>query len=291
MRFEGDAAPRFAVGTVIRNGLSVVSQNFFRFFGILLAVGVSTIFLIALAGMMLERGAQTGGSIGDFRFASRGDLVVFVVIFAVVTAVAYFVTQAAIAYGTLQTLRGREAGVGACFSQAFAALPRLFLAGLVLFAVGVVIALVAGLALAAVQSTPAPGATATRGVTAAAAVIMLLMLAVALYCVALIWVFVPAAMVERAGPIACLRRSLELTRGRRWTVFGIVLLIFVTNVVASSITRLMAQHGAPLGGAALNLLVAALFTALSGVLPAIGYAYLRAEKEGAGIDDVVKVFD
>ena len=41
----------------------------------------------------------------------------------------------------------------------------------------------------------------------------------------------------------------------------------------------------------LNLVVTLGFTAFASVLSAVGYYYLRAEKEGIVIDDIARVFD
>jgi hypothetical protein len=40
-----------------------------------------------------------------------------------------------------------------------------------------------------------------------------------------------------------------------------------------------------------NIIVMFFFTAFAGVMVAVGYYYLRAEKEGIIIDDIAKVFD
>jgi hypothetical protein len=84
---------------------------------------------------------------------------------------------------------------------------------------------------------------------------------------------------------------MALTKGRRWSILGLVLILFVANLIVSALTRALIVNGAPLGGAVLNVLAALFFMALSAVLAAVGYYYLRAEKEGVAIDDVVKVFD
>ena len=295
MTFDGGDAPRFAVGPVIATGLAVVSRDFFRLCGIVLAVGIPAVLLILLAGSMLASRAQGRGLGGSFQFSSHGDVVAFVAILGVLSTVAYLLIQGAVTYGTLQTLRGQDAGgaagVGACLGQAFAALPRLFLAALVLFLVGLVIAMAAGMMVGPLirDNLAAGGGAAVNPAPVIA--ISLLSLAATLAILVLIWVFVPAIVVERAGPIACFARSLALTKGRRWTVFGIVLVVFVGNFIATAITKLLMQSGAPLGGAVLNLLVAGFFMVLSGVLSTIGYVRLRAEKEGFAVDDVGRVFD
>ena len=52
------------------------------------------------------------------------------------------------------------------------------------------------------------------------------------------WVAIPAAVVERPGVIASLKRSAELTTGNRWRVFGIYAVITLLSPVASSTVQM-----------------------------------------------------
>jgi hypothetical protein len=111
-----------------------------------------------------------------------------------------------------------------------------------------------------------------------------------LYAVTLIWVFVPAIVVERAGALECFGRSMELTKGHRWGIFGILVLITVANWLISLASQALTQV-APVAGSVIDVASGLFFMALGPVLAAVGYYYLRAEKEGVAIDDVVSVFD
>ena len=290
MAFQGGGAPRFAVGTVISHSLTIVSHNMFRFLGIMVVVAIPAAVLLTLAAMLLASGARTAGLGGSLNFPSQANAALFFLIMSLVSMLAYFTIQAALTYGALQTLRGRAAGLGACLSQGISNLPRLFLAGLLLFITGGVVAGIAAAVIGGMVrglSVGGPTTAAAVGITIGSLAVMAIVLTI----VVLVWVFVPAVVVERAGPVACFRRSFDLTKGRRWPIFGIVLMLLIANVAASALTKALMQLGAPLGGAVLNVLVALFFMALSAVLSAVGYYHLRAEKEGVAIDDVVKVFD
>jgi hypothetical protein len=288
MTLEGGGARRFAIGTVIRAGLQITSHNLFRFPAIIVAIAVPAILATALARMLLASGVRTTGTGSAIDFANNGMAVLFLVIAGVIAIVAYLMIQAALAYATLQTLGGRSAGIGAALSHALAALPRLFPAGLLLFVGGGVLAGFVGFLV--LQLFGGVGANGQVQGDAATAVTIssLVITAVALGALTVLWVFVPAIMVERAGPIAGFQRSIALTKGRRGPILAIVILIPLANIAVSALTRLLMAGGAPIGGAVLNVLAGLFFMTLAGVLAAVGYAILRAEKEGTAIDDMLR---
>jgi hypothetical protein len=111
------------------------------------------------------------------------------------------------------------------------------------------------------------------------------------------WVFVPAIVVENSGIIACFGRSSALTKGRRWSIFGMFALIFVVLFGAELI--LMSQvrpediMAVARSGWTIWVMsaISVIITAYAAVMTSVGYYYLRAEKEGVVIEDIVKVFD
>lgn len=102
-----------------------------------------------------------------------------------------------------------------------------------------------------------------------------------------VWfVAAPAAIAERLGPFAALERSAELTRGRRWNIFGLSFLIGVALVASFFIWVYPAMSAAdadltsirrPAMGCVVAMGVLYMFT---GIAQAIGYVLLRREKEG-----------
>ena len=106
------------------------------------------------------------------------------------------------------------------------------------------------------------------------------------------FVGVPACVVERLGPWTSLRRSRELTKGYRWKVFALGLLLVVVNlggsVVASSLTALA---GNPIVGLTGQLIWTGIAAAFSAVVFTVTYYDLRVIKEGVDIDQVAAVFD
>src|ERR1700760_3693978 len=104
-------------------------------------------------------------------------------------------------YGTVQALRGRTVSIGDCLAQGLRRLP-----------VGLAVGFLAylGILLGAILLI-VPG------------LILFTMWAVAL----------PANTVEGTGVVASLGRSRELTRGRRWRVFGAILVPTLISLVTS----------------------------------------------------------
>jgi hypothetical protein len=268
---------------VISTSLSVLFANIWSFLVVILAVGVPLVVVITGGSMIMAAGiaapleSGAGFRLQDFNTAS----VLFLIFVSILGVLAYLLIQAAVTYGALQSLRGRKAGIGACISNGFSALPRVFLAGL-LFAI--VMAMI-GVVVTAVFSMLAAVGSVAAGILGG-----LVMSAIFAFIIVTYWVFVPVIVVERAGPIDCFTRSKALTKGRRWGILGILALVFIANWVISLLGRLL--HAiAPVASSAIDIVSLLFFMALSAVLAAVGYYFLRAEKEGVAIDDVVTVFD
>ncbi|MGP0088591.1 MAG: hypothetical protein ACLPKB_01305 [Xanthobacteraceae bacterium] len=115
---------------------------------------------------------------------------------------------------------------------------------------------------------------------------------------------VPVCVVERFGAIASLGRSSDLTKGHRWAVLAINLLVYVFLVLAMIVFGLLGalvllpSGGVPTpssaGVAALqvgNLLWNAVWIAYYNSVLVMIYHDLRAVKDGVGTDDIAAVFD
>ena len=113
-------------------------------------------------------------------------------------------------------------------------------------------------------------------------------------------VAVPACVVENLGPISSLRRSAELTKGHRWKIFGMTVLILVFFIIAIVIIGTLAGTGVVVvpQGVGRGLLAAILFVIISGivtayfnVVAAMVYHDLRTVKEGVNTEEIAAVFD
>ncbi len=286
MAMDGNSAagaPRFTVGGTITASLSAVFANILRFLAIILVIGVPVTVLIVLGSMIMIGGAAIERNVEITLGNAGSTLQILFIFFAIFLGMlAYFLIQAALTHGTLQHLRGQRASIGACISSGFAALPRVFLASLILT---VIAGLAVFLLFFVLQGLFSDGGGAAVGI-----ILMLILFAVILYAVVLIWVFVPAIVVERAGALECFGRSMELTKGHRWGIFAILLLVGAANWVISLLSQFLSEV-APVAGGVIDIASGLFFLAFGSVIAAVGYYYLRAEKEGVQIDDLAGVFD
>jgi hypothetical protein len=166
-------------------------------------------------------------------------------------------SQAILAHGAFEDMRGRPVRI---FTSLGVGLRRLFpvlvlgLSVLVLYFIGIIALIVPGI------------------------------IVVAAYYVAL-----PACVVERIGPFKSMGRSLNLTRGHRWKIFGIMVVMFVANAIAGGVALGVAAGGS-FAGLAVQLMVTAILGAFSAVLVLVTYHDLRVAKEGVATDRLAAVF-
>jgi hypothetical protein len=250
-------AREFRVGEVIGKGFQVLLRNSgaFAVISLLLTLPLFLFELVTTNEMVALDGAtpeQAEGAVWR----------IFGYTFAAMAIQLVFsgMASGALTYGTVQDLRGRRAGFGECLARGLA---------LILPVIGV--SIVAGIAamLGAILFI-VPG------------LILLLMW----------WVAVPATVIERPGIFASLKRSSFLTKGSRWRIFGMLLIVAVISGLLTFVTQLAIVGNFGLAfGAFLGWLVNAFVTALSAVLAAVSYYQLRAAKEGAEIDVIARVFD
>jgi hypothetical protein len=106
------------------------------------------------------------------------------------------------------------------------------------------------------------------------------------------FVSTPACVVERLGPMRSLGRSSELTKGHRWKIFGLMLVLLLISMV---VTPLIEFGFAAVGGTMLVLIASLLWNGVWGAFYAISvvvtYHDLRVAKEGIDIEQIAAVFD
>lgn len=236
----------FEVGSVLGDTFRIYFANLFPFL-VIAAVALSPLFLVALFGVHEGDGPPTGV-----------DLAVMLTAIFVGSVLGPYVATAAITFGVVQHLRGRDASVGECLGRGLAVLfPVLGVAVLTALAVGV------GLMLCII-----PG------------VIIAVQLAVA----------VPAAVEERPGVLASLHRSADLTAGYRWQVFLVLLVLGLLAFVLGFVLALATGvEGDPTELP--TLLLNVVTTALSAAAAAVIYYRLRSAKESIDLEHLTSVFD
>jgi hypothetical protein len=105
----------------------------------------------------------------------------------------------------------------------------------------------------------------------------------------MLYVAIPACVIEKLGVTASMSRSSALTKGYRWQIFGLFLLVMVISFVGAFV--LARIGGAGLIGQTLTFAWQVVLTAFSAVLSAVIYHDLRVAKEGIDLDTLANVFD
>ena len=104
----------------------------------------------------------------------------------------------------------------------------------------------------------------------------------------------PAAVVERLGPFAALSRSMTLTQSRRGGIFGLTFLLRVALVIAVVVIFV------PIGGTSADQVrranleitpILCAFYLFMGIVQAVSYSLLRADKDGVSNEELARVFE
>jgi hypothetical protein len=247
-----------SVGELVSRSFSVWWSHLFKFGALTLLVIVPPIGLVIAAGY-----AAIGAATGDPQALAagwRGPVLMGIAAFTV-TLLGMVVQMGALTYGAVQHLAGRPVRFGPMLAAGFRrALP--------LVGVG---SLACAMVMAGVLLFIVPG----------------IIVAIA------VGVAIPAVVVEKIGPVAAIRRSFDLTRDHRFTLFltslVVGLAVSAANMAMQLAVVVLGELGtvAALFGSVLYLLVAA----LPMLVPAVAYHELRAAKEGIVTEELVKVFE
>lgn len=169
--------------------------------------------------------------------------------------------QGATAYGVFQVLRGQTATLGESVSYGMAHLGPLILTALLTglgILAGTLLFVIPGIILACLWS-----------------------------------VAIPVCVIERMGAIDSIKRSAQLTRGYRWPIFVLVLMISLA-ILGVAIGVVLIVEILTDSVAITTLLTALALTvvqAFNNVMSATIYFDLRAIKENITVDNLTAVFD
>jgi hypothetical protein len=248
------ADPHFQldVGSVFQRTFSIWAGNLVPF--CLAGLIVQSPVLVVLAGIEV-----TGAS-----------MPVLQPLLAVFSGLLALSLAGAVTYGVFQHLRGERAGLGEILRLGFSRLVTVL-----------VTAILSGIAIA-------------LGFCALIIPGLILMTR--------FWVAVPVAVIEEPGAFASMGRSADLTEGNRWRVFAVVLtlgaIVFVVQFALTLTLALVQGTGMPAAAdaeaawaQALQVVLLIPVQALNAVAPAVAYHDLRVGKEGADVEDLLRVFE
>jgi uncharacterized membrane protein len=181
-------------------------------------------------------------------------------------------SQAIVLYGAFQDMRGRPVSLADCLKVG---LHRFF---------------------------PIIGLAIIMGVALMFTSMLLIFPGLILY---MMWfVATPVCVVEQLGPVRSLGRSRELTKGHRWKLFGLTLVILIPALIvaaviiavvaavlgANAILGLPAALATPLGQV-IKLIWSAAWGAFFAVMVVVTYHDLRVAKEGVDTEQIAAVFE
>ncbi|CDX44080.1 conserved membrane hypothetical protein [Mesorhizobium sp. ORS 3359] len=249
---------RFEIGRVFSNTFAVIGRN------IGLCVGLAALFsgLPALIIRLLTQPQidaivrQDPAAMADPSAVFRNSYIT--VIAGLISFVCALLLQSALVRATIEDLNGKRPSFGDCIQIAI----RFLLPTL---AIGILVALGAGIGL---MLLIVPGIILWLG-----------------------WsMSVPVLIQERRGVFGSMSRSRALTKGSRWSLFGLFLiLIIIAMIIQWGILLVLVLFGgiiAEIGAALVQTVVSMVLS----IATAVSYVELRQAKEGASIDELAEIF-
>jgi hypothetical protein len=256
---------KLEIGRVISQTFGVIGRNFVVFFVLSLVLSGIPMAIIAYVQAGMVGDLATTGTFGP-------GLIYSSIIWGLAAIITASILQGALVYGTVQDLNGARPNVGECLTTGLRAFLPLFVVSL-LFSLaigfGMILLIVPGIMIACA------------------------------WCVA-----VPALVADRTTIGGAFGRAAELTRGNRWRIFGLFLVILgillvlglVLGAIAAAFVLPLAMAGATAGASSpAVILVNTITNTLSSMLGSAGvavlYVELRKAREGVGPEWLSRVFE
>jgi multisubunit Na+/H+ antiporter MnhG subunit len=249
---------KFQIGRVFNNSFAVIGRNVVLCVGLaLLFSGLPTVVMqLWTESRMQAIVAVDPGIAADPLFAFRNSWVSFVAIF--VSSIFALLLQSALVRATIEDLNGKRPTFGDSLQIAV----RFLLPTL---GIGFLVALGSGLAMIALV---VPGIILWLG-----------------------WsVSVPALIQERLGVFGSMSRSRALTKGSRWSLFGLFLVLIIIAMVIQGAVGVVVYLFHGIVAAIVAGVVQSVTSMLLSVAAAVSYVELRQVKEGTSVDELAEIF-
>jgi multisubunit Na+/H+ antiporter MnhG subunit len=249
---------KFQIGRVFNNSFAVIGRNVVLCVGLaLLFSGLPTVVMQLWTESRIQAiVAVDPGIAADPLFAFRNSWVSFVAIF--VSSIFALLLQSALVRATIEDLNGKRPTFGDSLQIAV----RFLLPTL---GIGFLVALGSGLAMIALV---VPGIILWLG-----------------------WsVSVPALIQERLGVFGSMSRSRALTKGSRWSLFGLFLVLIIIAMVIQGAVGVVVYLFHGIVAAIVAGVVQSVTSMLLSVAAAVSYVELRQVKEGTSVDELAEIF-
>jgi hypothetical protein len=271
---------RVRVGRALGRSFDLLAHGFTRFYAIAAVVSAPLLLYDLYGNTYIARYLRDPVTFGLGAFF--GTALAFYALLVLLQSLG----QAVIAHRVLQQLRGRPFGVGESLARGFARfLPILG----ILLLIGLALLGVLLLVMVPLSGIAALSARGSLGVSLVISAVFTLVVVILGPLLLVCW-FV--AMPQRLGPVGSLGRSSFLTRGFRWKIFGIYLLLLVTNAIVGIVLRTILLRTLGWYPTAVGVyLWQSLATAFGAIVVAVAYFYLRTTREGIDVERLAAVFE
>ncbi|RJT37254.1 hypothetical protein D3227_18885 [Mesorhizobium waimense] len=248
---------KFQIGRVFNNTFAVISRNIGLCVGLAaLFSGLPAILIRLWTQPQIDAVLQNPGAAADPAAMFGSPWIT--IIAGLMSFVLALLLQSALVRATIEDLNGKRPSFGDCIQIAI----RFLLPTL---AIGLLVGIGSALAMLALI---VPGIILWLG-----------------------WsVSVPVLIQERLGVLGSMSRSRVLTKGSRWALFGLFLILLI---IAAVIQWVMLAVVVLLGGIVAELALALVQSVVSMVLSvaaAVSYVELRQVKEGTSVDELAEIF-
>lgn len=103
-------------------------------------------------------------------------------------------------------------------------------------------------------------------------------------------VAVPVLVQERLGVLGSMKRSRALTRGSRWSLFGLFLIVGIASIALQlALAPVIALFGL-IAGVFASAIVTSFWSIFMAIVIAVSYVELRLTKEGTNVGELAEIF-
>lgn len=253
------AAGDVRIGDIFGRAFGVLSRHFLAFTLLAAVAAVPAALITMLSSPSSTSWAAQLAAGGQINFAALITAVLLGIGGALLWSVLAVVAQAMILYGAFQDMRGKPVDI---VESAKKGLSRFW---------------------------PIIGLGTSVGLTVAFGFVLLFV--PGLIFATMYYVALPACVVEKTGPLASMSRSAALTKGHRWKVFGLYLVLAIVGIIANLVvSKVFVVFGGPILAAA-TVIWGSLFGAYRSITVTVLYHDLRATREGIDVEQMAAVFD
>ncbi|MDH6234541.1 uncharacterized membrane protein (DUF485 family) [Mesorhizobium soli] len=250
----------YRIGRVFGDTFGVLARNFWLCLGLAMIFSGIPNFLYQLWVGSRTQAAMESGTPSPLVFdgVSAFGAIVFFVVYMVLASI----LQAGLVRATIEDLNGQQPTFADALNRGIA---------LILPIIGLSILMSLGVAIG-----------------------FMLLIIPGIYLLARWSAAVPALVHERRGVLASMKRSAELTKGSRWRIFGLWIIMIIALVALQLVLGLLALAVTSFLGTVLATAVVAILSAVTSVVVsiaiAVSYVELRYVKEGTDVKELAEIF-